>query len=51
MKVIDLQFYRTKKTVEALEKRIGRLALESGVGSVREMKTCFKEWLKISSKT
>ena len=50
MKVIDLQYYRTKKEVEKLEKRIGELALVSSAGTVKEMKTCFKEWLQFSHK-
>lgn len=45
MKVIDLQIYRNRKMVEGLEKRIGQLALTPSVGSVREMKQCFKQWL------
>lgn len=46
MKVIDLQQYRNHKAIVALEKRVGQLALVPSVGSVREMKHCFKEWLK-----
>jgi hypothetical protein len=49
MKVIDLQLYRNRKAIEALEKRIGQLALAPRVGSVREMKTCFSKWLKASN--
>jgi hypothetical protein len=46
MKVIDLQIYRNRRAIEVLEKRIGQLALVPGVGSVREMKQCFKQWLR-----
>jgi len=45
MKVIDLQIYRSARQIEELEKRVGQLALTAKVGSVREMKLCFKEWL------
>jgi hypothetical protein len=46
MKVIDLQIYRNKKAIEALEKRISEHALQSRAGSVKEIKTCFREWIK-----
>ena len=50
MKVIDLQLYRSRREIKKLEKRVVQLALMSPVGGAREMKMCFKEWLKISSK-
>jgi hypothetical protein len=49
MKVIDLNLYRTRKAIIALEEKIGRLALSPGSGTVREMKSCFKEWLKVNT--
>ncbi len=50
MKVVDLQLYRSRKAVEELEKKLGQLALVPTVGSVREMKLCFKEWLQVNKK-
>jgi hypothetical protein len=49
MKVVDLNLYRNKKLIANLEKRIGELALSQNNTSVREMKYCFKEWLKFRS--
>ena len=49
MKVIDIQIYRNKKILENLEKRIGELSLASKSGVAKEIKTCFKEWIKISA--
>lgn len=46
MKVLDLQLFRIKREQQRLAQRVGTLALESHAGSVREMKTCFKTWLK-----
>lgn len=48
MKVVDLALYRNKKLVEALEKKIGLLALSPGSPAVREMKICFSQWIKMS---
>jgi hypothetical protein len=50
MKVVDLQLYRSRRVIEALEKKIGELAMVPKVGSVRELKTCFKEWLKMNAR-
>jgi len=50
MKIVDLNRYRTRRTIEKLEKRIGELAITPQIGVVREMKTCFKEWLKMNSR-
>jgi hypothetical protein len=50
MKVIDLQPYRARKEIKRLEERVGQLALQSSVGSAKEMKMCFKEWLKRSNR-
>jgi hypothetical protein len=50
MKVVDLSFYRTRRIIENLEKRIGELAFAPKIGAVREMKICFKEWLKMNSR-
>jgi hypothetical protein len=43
MKIINLQLFRTKKNIEALEQKMGELALSS---SARELKRTFKQWLK-----
>lgn len=50
MKVIDLTLYRSRKLIETLEKRVGQLALSPKVGSISEMKTCFREWLKMTGR-
>jgi hypothetical protein len=51
MKVIDLQLYRAQRIITTLEKRIGQLATTSSeVGAVREMKTCFIQWLKLNAR-
>jgi hypothetical protein len=50
MKLYDLSIYRNRKVVEDLERRVGELALENKLGSVREMKLCFKEWLKANDR-
>lgn len=43
MKVVQLEFYRIKKEIELLEKKINALA------SARDLKASFKEWLKHKS--
>jgi hypothetical protein len=50
MKIIDLGMYRTRRVIENLEKRIGELASTPTIGAVRQMKICFKEWLKINAR-
>jgi hypothetical protein len=50
MKVIDIQIYRNRKTLRLLEQRIGELALTPCLNSGKQMKTCFKEWLKVSNR-
>jgi len=50
MKVIDLQLYRSRRAIEGLEKKIGELAMVPKVGSARELKTCFKEWLRMNAR-
>jgi len=50
MKIVDLSLYRTRRTIENLEKRIGELAITPEIGVVRKMKTCFKEWLKMNAR-
>jgi hypothetical protein len=40
MKVVDLNFYRAKKEIELLEKKINEQV------TARELKNSFKEWLK-----
>lgn len=49
MKVIDLTQYRARKLIETLEKRVGQLALSPKIGSINEMKTCFREWLRMTN--
>jgi len=51
MKVVDLYHYRSQKAIRDLEEKVGRLALAAKVGSVMEIKTCFKEWLKLQRAT
>ena len=51
MKVIDIQSFRNKKQAELLEKRIGEISLSPKIGSVHEIKVCFKEWLKVKAKS
>lgn len=48
MKVIDIQPYRVKREIKRLEDRVCKLAQESNAGAIRELKTCFKLWLKHS---
>ena len=47
MKVIDIEIYRRKRELRRLEEKIGELSLSHRLGSARQIKTCFKEWLKI----
>ena len=47
MKIIDLQFYRSRKAIMELEKKIGQLALTQKIGTANEMKICLREYLKI----
>jgi hypothetical protein len=49
MKIIDLAIYRSKKLSEHLEKRISEIATTHVVGGAREIKICFKQWLKLKS--
>ena len=49
MKVIDLQHYRALQEVRLLEEKVGRLALETSIGTARQLKLCFKEWLKLTA--
>ena len=51
MKVIDLQTFRYKKQAELLEKRIGEISLSPKIGSVHEIKVCFREWLKVKQQS
>lgn len=47
MKVLDLQLYRAKRERQRLENRVIAIALETkGTGTAREIKSCFKAWLK-----
>lgn len=46
MKLIDLQVYRNARAIQELERRIGRLAVSSEVGSVRQLKLYLGEWLR-----
>lgn len=46
MKVVDLTSYRNQYKIKSLERRIAENCLLSKVGSSKEIKTCFKEWLK-----
>lgn len=52
MKVIDLEQYRDKKLKEALGKKMAELALcpQPGRDCAREMKICFKEWVKTANR-
>lgn len=50
MKVIDLQLYRNKRIIKELEKRISFLYLNQCDGAAREIKLCFKQWVKANSK-
>lgn len=48
MKVIDIEPYLKARKISQLEERIAKLCLDDKPGCVREMKLCFKQWLKIS---
>ena len=50
MKIVELQLYRSRKAILELERKLGQLALTPRVGSIREMKTCFKQWLKMNAR-
>lgn len=50
MKVIDIQIYRQRRELRLLEQKIGELALTQGINAGRHMKTCFKEWLRVSNR-
>ena len=39
-KVVDIQFYRAKKDIELLEKKLSELT------TARELKAVYKAWLK-----
>lgn len=49
MNVVNLQIYRNKKELQRLQNRVSQAALSADVGSIREIKTCFINWLKHSS--
>jgi len=46
MKVVDLTNYRKQYNIKNLERRIAENCLLSKTGSFKEIKMCFKEWLK-----
>ena len=49
MKVVDITVYRRKKAVIEMEKRISNLYTQARPGIVKEIKLCFKEWVKMTS--
>ncbi len=49
MKVVDIQVFRARKLMRELEKTIEENIRNPSSGSVRQIKTCFKDWLKYKS--
>ena len=50
MKVVDLQLYRNKRTLETIGKKMASLALLPHQDTARQMKSCFKQWIEVSKK-
>jgi hypothetical protein len=46
MKVVDLQQYRSRKAILEIEQRVSHLVRVAPVGTAREIKLCFREWLR-----
>ena len=51
MKIVDFSSYKIKKEISILENRTRDLVSISKNDSAREMKSNFKEWMKINSKS
>lgn len=48
MKVVDIATYRRKRELKKLQDKVGELAFYPQTGGMRQIKTAFKDWLKMS---